>query len=169
MVWCLTKSHSLQDRPLTQNLTPKFNIYAWYITRITNNKIPLSLYGIMYFLNDYCRENTLIETYPNNAMLWKESPKRYPYFPIQQKKIPLSQICTDLSLTPKKAPFSENFRTHMLTHIVKVVPPGVVHISHSWCTSTPYTIVVVHNVAWVNTDRQTDKTKPIIILLSSIM
>ena len=37
---------------------------------------------------------------------------------------PLSQICSDLSLTPKKPPFSENFGTCMLTHIVKVVPPG---------------------------------------------
>ncbi len=74
------------------------------------------------YLNDYCRNNTLIETYPNNAMLLKESPKRYPYSPIQPKTIPLSQICSDLSLTPKKAPFSENFRTRMLTHIGKVVP-----------------------------------------------
>ncbi len=62
-------SHSLQDTPLTQSLPPKFNIYAWYITRISNKVIPLSLNGIMYFLNDYCRDNTLIETYPNNAML----------------------------------------------------------------------------------------------------
>ncbi len=74
--------------------------------------------------NDYSRDNTLIKTYQNNAMLWKRVTKRYPYSPIQPKKIPLSQICSDLSLTLKKAPFSENFRTHMLTHIVKVVPPG---------------------------------------------
>ena len=59
-------------------------------------------------------------------MLWKESPKRYPYSPIQSKKIPLSQICSDLSLTPKKGPFSKNFRTHMLTHIVKVLPPRAI-------------------------------------------
>ncbi len=26
----------------------------------------------------------------------------------------------------------------------------------SWCTSTPYTVVVVYNVAWVNPDRQTE-------------
>ncbi len=55
---------------------------------------------------------------------------------------PLSQICSDLSLAPKKAPFSENFRTHMLTHIVKVVPRGTffakisevcqLTIYHSW-------------------------------------
>ncbi len=31
----------------------------------------------------------------------------------------------------------------------------VVHIAPWWCTSTPYTIVVVHNAAWVNPDRQT--------------
>ncbi len=33
----------------------------------------------------------------------------------------------------------------------------VVHIAPSWCTSTPYTVVVVYNVAWVNSDRQTDR------------
>ncbi len=42
------QSLSLQDAPLTQNLTPKLNIYAWYITRISNKMIPLSLNGIMY-------------------------------------------------------------------------------------------------------------------------
>ncbi len=47
----------------------------------------------------------------------KRVAKRYTYSPIQQKKkIPLSHICSDLSLTPKKAPISDNFRTHMLTH-----------------------------------------------------
>ena len=40
-------------------------------------------------------------------------------------------------------------------NIVSLVPHGayrarMVHIAPSWCTSTPYTIVVVHNVAWVN-------------------
>ncbi len=43
----------------------------------------------------------------------------------QAKKIPFSLICSDLSLTLKKAPFSENSRTPMLTHIVKVVTPGL--------------------------------------------
>ncbi len=47
-------------------------------------------------------------------------------------------------------------------NIVSLVHHGpycalVVHIAHWWCTSTPYTIVVVHNVAWVNTNRQTDR------------
>ncbi len=32
----------------------------------------------------------------------------------------------------------------------------VVHIAPCWCTSTPYTVVVVYNVAWVNPDRHTD-------------
>ncbi len=34
---------------------------------------------------------------------------------------------------------------------------SVVHIAAWWCTTTPYTIVVVHNVPWVNPDRQTDR------------
>ncbi len=32
----------------------------------------------------------------------------------------------------------------------------VVHIAPSWCTSTPYTVVVVYNVPWVHPDRQTE-------------
>ena len=32
----------------------------------------------------------------------------------------------------------------------------VVHIAPSWCTSTPYTVVVVYNVPWVHPHRQTD-------------
>ncbi len=35
----------------------------------------------------------------------------------------------------------------------------MVHIAPCWCTSTPYTIVVVHNVAWVNTDKRADRQR----------
>ncbi len=42
------QSHSPQDAPLTQSLTPKIKIYAWYITRISNEMIPLSLTMAMY-------------------------------------------------------------------------------------------------------------------------
>ncbi len=47
-------------------------------------------------------------------------------------------------------------------NIVSLVHHGaycalMVHIAPSWCTSTPYTVVVVYNVAWVNPDRQTDR------------
>ncbi len=47
-------------------------------------------------------------------------------------------------------------------NIVSLVHHGayyalVVHIVPCWCTSTPYTIVVVHNVAWVNPHRQTHR------------
>ncbi len=41
------------------------------------------------------------------------------------KKIPFPLICSDLCLTLKKAPFSENRWTSMLMHIVKVVPPQI--------------------------------------------
>ncbi len=44
------QSHSLQDAPLSQNFSPKFNICAWYITGISKKMIPLSLNGIMYVL-----------------------------------------------------------------------------------------------------------------------
>ncbi len=50
--------------------------------------------------------------------------RKVPLLPKSAKKTPFSQICSDLSLILKKAPFSENFRTHMLTHIVNVAPPG---------------------------------------------
>ncbi len=47
-------------------------------------------------------------------------------------------------------------------NIVSLVHHGaycalIVHIAPSWCTSTPYTVVVVYNVPWVNPDRQTDR------------
>ncbi len=45
-------------------------------------------------------------------------------------------------------------------NIVSLVHRGaycawVVHIATSWCTSTPYTVVVVYNVPWVHPCRQT--------------
>ncbi len=36
----------------------------------------------------------------------------------------------------------------------------MVHIAPSWCTSSPYTVVVVYNVPWVHPDRQTDRQNP---------
>ena len=42
----------------------------------------------------------------------------YPHYPNLPKKIPFRLICSDLSLPQKKAPFSENPWTSMLTHIV---------------------------------------------------
>ena len=55
--------------------------------------------------------------------------ERYSYYTNLPKKIPFPLICSDLSLTLKKVPFSENSWTSMLTHIGKVVPPRVI-ISH---------------------------------------
>ncbi len=55
------------------------------------------------------------------------------------------------------------------TYIVSLVHRGaycawVVHIAPSWCTSTPFTVVVVYNVPWVHPDRQTDgRTLPILL------
>ncbi len=51
----------------------------------------------------------------------------------------------------KKSSGSLNFSKN----IVSLVHHGaycalVVHIAPSWCTSTPYTVVVVYNVPWVN-------------------
>ncbi len=65
---------------------------------------------------------------------WKGSQKRYPYSQIKPKfkKKPLFLICSDLSLTLRKAPFSENFRTRMLTLIVKVVPRALPISQMSW-------------------------------------
>ncbi len=45
-------------------------------------------------------------------------------------------------------------------NIVSLVHHGaycalVVHIAPFWCTSTPYTVVVVYNVPWVNPHRHT--------------
>ncbi len=67
-------------------------------------------------------------------MVWKELLKRYPYSTFQPKKISLSLICSDLSLTPKKVPFSENSRTCMVTQLVKVFPPGLLAIIHRFLT-----------------------------------
>ena len=51
----------------------------------------------------------------------KSVTKKVPLFPNSAEK---DTLISDLSLTQKKAPFSENFRTHMLTYFVKVDPPG---------------------------------------------
>ncbi len=88
------------------------------LKKISTELIPLSLNGI---LNNYCWDQFLWEIYPNNSMVWKELLKRYPYSTFQPKKIPLSLICSDLSLTPKIVPFSENSRTRMVTQLVKAL------------------------------------------------
>ncbi len=84
--------------------------------------------------NDHCRENASWKK--TTKILWlyiheKGHEKRTLITQISQKKIPFSLICSDLSLTLKKAPFSENSWTGMLTHIVNVVPrePECVSIS----------------------------------------
>ncbi len=46
-------------------------------------------------------------------------------------------------------------------NIVSLVHRGaccawVVHIAPSWCTSTPFTVVVVYNVPWVHPEGRTD-------------
>ncbi len=43
----------------------------------------------------------------------------------------------------------------------------MVHIAPSWCTSSPYTVVVVYNVPWVHPDRQTDRYYQVHYLLAS--
>ncbi len=60
----------------------------------------------------YCVDNTLLTTYPK---LWKRSAKRYPYYKIFVNKIPLSQICSDLSVALKNIPVSEYSCSRMLT------------------------------------------------------
>ncbi len=54
----------------------------------------------------------------------KNVTKQVHLFPNSAKK---DTLITDLLRSEpqsKKTPFSENFRTHMLTYIIKVIPPG---------------------------------------------
>ncbi len=51
--------------------------------------------------------------------------------------------------------FAKAANLYKSKNIVSLVHRGaycalVVHIAPSWCTSTPYTVVVVYNVPWVN-------------------
>ncbi len=116
---------SLRNAPFTQRQTTKSRICAWYVNRISNEMIPLSLNGSMDIYEwSLQREHLHEKNSKNNSILWIGSWKRYPYYPNQPKNKPFSLICSDLSLTLKRAPFSVNSWTRMLTHIVNVVPPG---------------------------------------------
>ena len=54
----------------------------------------------------------------------KRVTKKVPLFPNSAKKDTLISDLLRSEPHSEKAPFSVNFRTHMLTHILKVVPPG---------------------------------------------
>ncbi len=67
-------------------------------------------------------------------------------------------VGTKIHCEPKNHQRPLNFSKN----IVSLVHHGafcalLVHIAPSWCTSTPYTVVVVYNVPWVHPDRHTDR------------